>query len=260
MKFIKTWCHLGFGLLKFTHGDRNGWLSCPVGWIKNRRMAEFKERSDWMIVEWWNSKSTGWLTLEWRTNNMKSWQWNGGPKREVYFLPFLGIKVCWLHWGLVWKLSRCRNSLRSHCCNPEVFLFKIWSMCVCLRVCLCVLAYVAVDLCGSLCVVTVDSCLFCIVFGKRQKKPPSSSLITGIESFFSSHGWLLHSMLALAMGMPCGGAGVAGKTGSDGLWVAVTNWILQQQKKDSKLKIFTWFRVYALEKEGVCLTQLVVHY
>lgn len=81
-------------------------------------MVDFKVRSGWFKLEWW-------------TYNVKSWQWNGGPKGEVYSLPFLGIKVCWLHWGLVWKLSRCRNSPRSHCCNPEV-LYLINEVCICL--------------------------------------------------------------------------------------------------------------------------------
>lgn len=43
-------------------------------------------------------------------------------------------------------------------------------MCVCLRVCLCVLAYVAVDLCGSLCVVTVDSCFVLYSFWEASEE------------------------------------------------------------------------------------------
>lgn len=58
---------------------------------------------------------------------------------------------------------------------------------VCLRVCLCVLVYGAVELCGSVSGVGVDSCLLCVLFG-CHKRPPSLSFITGIESFFSSHG------------------------------------------------------------------------
>lgn len=93
MKFIKTWCQLGFGLLKFSHGDRNGWLSCPVGWIKSRRMAEFKERSDWMIVEWWNSKSglAGW---HWN-DGLRMWNFDSGMvdlKGRSTFSPSLALK------------------------------------------------------------------------------------------------------------------------------------------------------------------------
>lgn len=101
-EFIKTWCQLGFGLLKFSHGDRNGWLSCSVGWIKNRGIAEFKERSDWMTVEWWTLKSglaglhwndgltmwnldSGMVDLKERSNLSPSLAWNCAGYTEVWF-------------------------------------------------------------------------------------------------------------------------------------------------------------------------------
>lgn len=71
-------------------------------------------------------------------------------------------------------------------------------------------------ICVAVCGVSVDSCRLCVLFG-CQKRPPSFSFIIGIESFFGSHGRLLHLMFALAMVMSCGGAGVAGKTGSGSL-------------------------------------------
>ncbi len=150
------------------------------------------------MVEWWSLKA-GLAGLRWNDGlamwNLAGWQWNGGPKGEVNSFPFLGIKVCWLNWGLVWKLSRCRNSSRSHCCNPEDFYWRY-------EVCMCLFKGVSVctGVCGSgfvwQCVGWVLTVVFFVYFlGVRRGHPHSHSLLVSNRSSVpmgDSCTWCLH--------------------------------------------------------------------